>query len=282
MEMRKHLGDLLVEAGIITSLTLQRALERQKENGGMLGEVLEQMGVITDEELVQTVARQFGFKRVTTLVYHSFAKAMLEMVPVDIAVQKLVFPIKVDDKSLYLAVSNPFDLDTFDFLAKRNNRTVVPVLATRHDLMAAVSLHYQGFKSELDARKKIFVVDDNFNDVQTVELALIAEGFNVKATTDAVKAMPLILEFMPDLVVCDSIMPRIDGFGILHRLREDARTARIPVVMLTSQESGEDERKAIEADCIDIIPKPLRQQRIVARIKRAVRLSLCMRQCSIQ
>ncbi|GAC1467994.1 MAG: response regulator [Desulfuromonadaceae bacterium] len=279
MEMKKHLGDLLVEAGIITSLTLQRALERQKSKGGMLGEILEQMGVITDEELVKALARQFGFKRVVSLVYQPFAKALLEMVPTDIAIQKLVFPIRVDDKNLYLAVSNPFDLDTFDFLSKRNNRVVVPVLATRHDLMETVSLHYQNFQSDRDSRKKIFVVDDDFNDAQAVELALVTEGFNVKATTDALMAMSLILEFMPDLVVCDAFMPRIDGFGILSQLREDARTAQIPVVMLTSQESGEDERKAVESGCIDIIPKPLRQQRIVARVKRAIRLTECMRQC---
>ncbi|MFA7405380.1 MAG: response regulator [Pelobacteraceae bacterium] len=281
MEIKKHLGDLLVEADIITSLTLQRALERQKSKGGMLGEILEQMGVITDEELVKALARQFGFKRVLSLVYHPFAKELLELVPPDIAVQKLVFPLRLDDKNLYLAVSNPFDLDTFDFLSKRNNRVVVPVLATRQDLMEAVSLHYQGVPTEHDSRKKIFVVDDNFNDAQAVEVALVAEGFNVKATTDALQAMTLILEFMPDLVVCDSIMPRFDGFELLSLLRGDERTIRIPVVMLTSQESGEDEKKAVEFDCIDVIPKPLRPYRIVARIKRAIRLSECLRQYGI-
>ena len=281
MEMTKHLGDLLVEAGIITSLTLERALERQKSKGGLLGEILEQMGVITDEELVKALARQFGFKRVVSLVSHPFAKALLEMVPADIAIPKLIFPIKVDDKNLYLAVSNPFELDIFDFLGKRNNRVVVPVLATRHDLMDAVSLHYQNIQSDRDLRKKIFVIDDNFNDAQTIEQALSAERFNVKATAEAFTAIPLILEFMPDLVLCDSIMPRVDGFGILRQLREDERTAQIPVIMLTSMESGEDEKKAIELDCVDIIPKPLRPQRIVARVRRAIRFVECLRQSGI-
>jgi hypothetical protein len=70
--MKKYLGDLLVDAGIITSLTVQRALERQKQSGGMLGEILAQMGVITDDELVQALARQFGFKRVASLLYPYF------------------------------------------------------------------------------------------------------------------------------------------------------------------------------------------------------------------
>jgi hypothetical protein len=65
-----------------------------------------------------------------------------------------VFPIKIDDRNLYLAANNPFDLDTFDYLSKRNNRVVVPVLATRHDLMEAVSLHYQAVDSGRDERKK--------------------------------------------------------------------------------------------------------------------------------
>jgi PleD family two-component response regulator len=95
----------------------------------------------------------------------------------------------------------------------------------------------------------------------------------VKVTTDSLKALPLAIEFMPDLVICDSIMPRIDGFGILRKLREDTRTTLIPVIMLTSQESGDEERKALDSDCIDSIPKPLRQQRIIARVIRALRIS---------
>ena len=281
MEMKKYLGDLLVEAGIITSLTLQRALERQKSKGGLLGDILEQMGVITDEELVKALAHQFGFKRVVSLVYQPFAKALLEMVPADMAVQKLVFPIRVDDRNLYLAVSNPFELDTFDFLAKRNNRTVVPVVATRSELMEVVSRYYQNLEPDRELRKKILVVDDNFADVQAVEVALAAEGFSVKATMDPQMAMPLTLTFMPDLVLCSSSMQQFDGFVILSQLRDDARTGQIPVVMLTSLESGEDEMRAIDSSCIDIISKPLRQQRIVARVKRAIRISDCMRHCGI-
>lgn len=273
MELKKHLGELLVEAGIITTLTLQRALEKQKQQQGMLGEVLESMGVITDEELVVALSQQFDFKRVEKIVNHHFAKSLLEMVPGELAIQKLVFPIRSDERQLFLASNNPFDLETFDLLGKRNNRIVTPVLASRHDLMEAIKLHYQTSAPVRDSIKTVVVVDDDLMDLQAVELALIAEQIRVKSVIEPVQAMPLILETMPDLVICDSIMPHIDGFGLLRKLRGDQRTSRIPVIMLTSQESGEDEKRAIESGCIDIIPKPLRPLRIIARTKRALALS---------
>jgi hypothetical protein len=67
MEKRKQLGDLLVEAGIITVKTLERALARQKGSGKRLGALLEEMGIITEDELIEALARQFTFKTVMNI-----------------------------------------------------------------------------------------------------------------------------------------------------------------------------------------------------------------------
>src|SRR5512138_888947 len=103
MESKKQLGTILVEAGIITTITLERALERQKGSGKRLGIVLEEMGVITEAERVDALARQFGFKTAKRFAEFSFPQSVLCHVHEDMAVQKLIFPLKVQDGVLALA-----------------------------------------------------------------------------------------------------------------------------------------------------------------------------------
>ena len=135
MELKKHLGDLLVEAGIITPVTLSRALERQRINGVRLGEILEDMGVITQEELMQSLGRQFHFKRVTKIASHQFSTPLLNLILVEIALMRLVFPLKRTGETLFLAMNDPFDQEIFDFLSEKKGLKVIPVLATMRGML---------------------------------------------------------------------------------------------------------------------------------------------------
>src|SRR5512137_2802521 len=75
----KHLGDILVEAEIISKKTLERALARQKEGKERLGTVLEEMGVITEEELAEALGAQFNFKTIKNFIDHSFSQELLDL-----------------------------------------------------------------------------------------------------------------------------------------------------------------------------------------------------------
>lgn len=281
MSTKKHLGDLLVEAGIITSVTLTRALERQLINGGRLGETLEDMGVITQEELMQSLALQFGFKRVVKIASHQFSKALLDLIPVELALMRLVFPLKHTDETLFLAMNDPFDREILDFLSARKGLKVIPVLATRNDIMEAVAIHYKNPNTR-EQPHTLLVVDDDPRDTQLIELVLQNEGYGIRSIHDSTKTVPTAVECKPDLILCDSIMPRRDGFGILKDLSADFRTNGIPVIMLTSQASGEDEKRAMESGCIDFIPKPLKPMRIIARVNRAFRFVECFQEKGIR
>jgi CheY-like chemotaxis protein len=281
MKKQKQLGDLLVEAGIITSVTIERALERQKNRGVRLGEVLEEMGVITQEELIKSLSLQFGFQRVSQIVTHQFSKSLLDLVPSEIALISLVFPLKVLEGCLYLAMYDPFDSETLEILVKRNNLKVVPILATRDAIMEAISYYYKETPAGFGPSLKVLVVDDDPKDAQIIELSLMNEGFNIYKTNDTLKAFSMAVELLPDLIICDSAMPRHDGFEFLNELRADFRTEQIPFIMLTSADTAEDERKAVESDCIDYIPKPLIPARIIARVKRALRFAKCIKEFEI-
>lgn len=270
MEQKKQLGTILVEKEIISARTLERALERQKGSGRKLGAVLEEMGVITEEELVDTLARQFGFKTVKNFSGYAFAISLLDLIHEDMAVQRTIFPLKLSDGILAIATNDPFDNDTFEFLGKKTGLKIMPVLATRQDILAAVQKHYLRTAAAAADKRKILVVDDSQPIATIIEVALKKEGFDVSIGQDGVEGLKMALVEKPDLIICDSVMPRMDGFALIRALKANPAVAAIPMILLTSKASGEDEQRAFEAGFIDFVPKPVQPIRIVSRVKHAL------------
>lgn len=269
MSTRKQFGNILVESGIITIKTLERALERQKGSGRRLGMVLEEMGVITEEELIEVLAQQFGFRTVANFAPHNFLWDILGLIPEDLAVRKLIFPLKQKDGMLAVATTDPFDNDTADFLAKKTGLKIIPVLATRKDIMDAISKHYLGGKPLAGDKLKILVVDDSLAIATIIQTALLKEGYDVIIAHDGIEGLKMTFSELPDLIICDSVMPRMDGYGLKNAVHGNPSTAYIPIILLTSKASGEDEQRALEAGFLDFIPKPVQPIRVVSRVKRA-------------
>lgn len=272
MENKKQLGTILVEKEIISGKTLERALERQKGSGKKLGAILEEMGVITGEELVDTLARQFGFKKVSNFSGHSFPASLLDLIHEDMAVQRTIFPLKLSDGILAVATNDPFDNDTLEFIGKKTGLKIMPVLAVRQDILDAIKKHYLKNAEAAAGKRKILVVDDSQPIATIIEVALKKEGFDVSVGQDGVEGLKMALVEKPDLIICDSVMPRMDGFALIRAIRANPATAQIPMILLTSKASGEDEQRAFEAGFFDFVPKPVQPIRIVSRVKHALEL----------
>lgn len=86
----------------------------------------------------------------------------------------------------------------------------------------------------------ILVVDDEPGVVRLVELNLTQEGHQVRTASDGEEALASIAQKPPDLVVMDVMMPKLDGFETLKRLKENPATADIPILMLTARSQDED------------------------------------------
>ena len=272
MPEKKQLGNILVQAGVITVKTLERALERQKGSGKRIGMVLDEMGVITEEELIRALAEQFDFKTVAHFAEHTFNWDVLGLVPENLAIQKLVFPLKQKDGMLAIAITDPFDNETIDFLSQKSGMKIFPVLATRHDITDAISKHYLGGKALQSKKQKILVVDDSLAIATIIQTALQKEGYEVIVANDGVEGLKMAITHAPDLIVSDTVMPRMDGYGLKNALSGNPATTAIPIILLTSKASGEDEQKALEAGFLDFIPKPVQPIRVVSRVKRAFEL----------
>ena len=86
---------------------------------------------------------------------------------------------------------------------------------------------------------------------------------------DGLEGLKLALNHKPDLIICDSVMPRMDGYGLMRALKANATTAGIPMILLTSKAGSEDEQKALGSGFLDFIAKPVQPIRVVSRVKRA-------------
>jgi two-component system chemotaxis sensor kinase CheA len=109
---------------------------------------------------------------------------------------------------------------------------------------------------EKGARRRILVVDDSITTRTLEKNILEAAGYDVELATDGQEAWAAIAAGgLPDLIVSDVVMPRLDGFGLTQRVREDPRTAEIPVILVTSLDSQEDKARGIEVGADAYITK---------------------------
>ena len=119
--------------------------------------------------------------------------------------------------------------------------------------------------------ERILIVDDEADMAALLELALRGEGYDVRAVTDGEQALEAAIEFLPDLVVLDVMMPRMDGMEVCKRLRADHRTASIPVIMLTARALPGDRVAGLDAGADDYVTKPFDPAELSARVRTTLR-----------
>jgi CheY-like chemotaxis protein len=105
--------------------------------------------------------------------------------------------------------------------------------------------------------KQVLVVDDDPDLLAVVSLALTAlGGYTVETCDSPLKALEAARDFGPDLILLDVMMPRLDGFGVLKALRDDASTGRIPVVFMSAVGDRRQIAQHEGVDCLGAISKP--------------------------
>lgn len=126
-------------------------------------------------------------------------------------------------------------------------------------------------------RELILVADDDEDILRFVEVNLRMEGFDVATAADGAEALAAAADLLPDLVLLDVMMPRLDGFEVCQRLRSDGRTKNISVIMLTAKSLSADKVVGLTAGADDYIIKPFDPIELVARVKSALRRAREMR-----
>ncbi len=126
----------------------------------------------------------------------------------------------------------------------------------------------------------VLVVDDDIDIARFIEINLRLEGFDVRVAHDGEVAEQSIDENIPDLVLLDVMMPKVDGVELCRRLRANPATANLPVIMLTAKSLSADKVVGLTAGADDYIIKPFDTLELVARVRSTLRRNAEMRAVS--
>jgi CheY-like chemotaxis protein len=265
---RKKLGEILVERGILCSKSVERVLAVSKKMNKRLGVVLEEMGLVTGKELAEALAVQHGCKVVFNFAGASFPPQLLGIITPDTALQNLIFPLKLEQGKLHMAVSDPTGLKVLKNISANNGVTVIPYVTPRSDIKAAICKHYLGVEMAEPTRQTVLIAEDD-KMLLTLLKNVLSKEYQVVTATDGMDAFKEAISKKPHVIVTDMEMPKLDGFGLLDALRSVPETKAIPVILVSGTTSAEAESKAFERGFFDFIPKPAKEATIVTRVKRA-------------
>ena len=116
--------------------------------------------------------------------------------------------------------------------------------------------------------RKVLIVEDDSNIAELLHLYLEKEGFETAVAPDGGKGVELFRSFQPDLVLLDIMLPVLDGWGVLKKIREHDKT---PVIMLTAKGETNDKVTGLESGADDYIVKPFEMKEVLARIHAVLR-----------
>ncbi len=164
---RKFLGEMLQDTGVITKEQLKECLDEQKSTGERLGTILQAKGYVTEQQLMEVMEYQLGIPFIN-LDNVFLSPSLADYIPVSIARKHTMVPVKVDDKKLYLAMD-----DVLDFIALEDARVisgmdVFPMIASAHAIEAAINKVYGNEYAET-AIKELAEEDGEDIDAQSLD-----------------------------------------------------------------------------------------------------------------
>ena len=118
---------------------------------------------------------------------------------------------------------------------------------------------------------RLLVVDDEPDILSILVYQLSKEGFRVSTSVNGQSAIATAAEERPDLVILDLMLPGIDGYEVLKRLRQNEATASIPVILLTARREEEERLRGFEYGADDYVTKPFSPQELVFRVRALLR-----------
>jgi len=125
---------------------------------------------------------------------------------------------------------------------------------------------------------RLLVVDDEPNIRELLSASLRYAGFEVATAADGQQALTLAESFRPDLLVLDVMMPGLDGFGVVSRMRQSGR--HTPVLFLTARDAAEDKVSGLTLGGDDYVTKPFSLDEVIARIRAVLRRTVGAQQAT--
>ena len=118
--------------------------------------------------------------------------------------------------------------------------------------------------------KRILIVEDTKTIVMVEKMMLAGQGYDIKTAENGLKGLEMAMMLEPDLILLDVMMPEMDGIEMCRRLREDERTAEVPVIMVTTRGEPEQVEEAFLAGCTDYVTKPIDKFELIEKVEKYI------------
>lgn len=145
--------------------------------------------------------------------------------------------------------------------------------ATPADAQLEAERQEPGFSSFPPSEAKVVIIDDQSTNIDVLQEYLKQEGYTrIVGSTDSVRALDLIKETDPDIVLLDLNMPVVDGHMLLRGIRSDACLSTVPVLMLTASDDAETRLQSLEFGATDYLFKPVNPAELIQRVRNSLAL----------
>ena len=168
--IKKKLGEIFVEAGLITDDQLKNALLLQTSLNKRLGKVLIELSYVSEEQIAETISKQLSVQRVDCNNY-SPAKQLLSLVPRETAERKIICPLEKNDKTLTVAMADPLDFRTIDDISFHTGLKIVPAVASETNILNAIDRIYGSSDITWDVLNEI----PTYNEVEFIKDEIIRD-----------------------------------------------------------------------------------------------------------
>ena len=266
---RKRLGEIFVERKLLTEVSVDRLVAHAQSKNIRLGELLEVIGLITPKELAEALAIQYRCRTVLEFARYSYSDAVLRLIPLEMAVKNTIFPLKMDDGKLGLAVADPTLESLYQEIAEQTHLKIILYISTRSEINRAIARHYLGQTSTESVAKSILLVEDDLLTRDLVARILVKNGYVVETAVDGMEAFGKIFSFKPKLVITDKVMPKLGGYEFLFALRNIPEFRFMPVILMTAAATPDEEKVALERGFFDFVLKPVKEIGLLTRVQRA-------------
>ncbi len=128
------------------------------------------------------------------------------------------------------------------------------------------------FQQAEQQASRILIADDNLPNCELLDAFLSGEGYEVFMAHDGQETLDMVEKCQPDIILLDIMMPKLSGYEVCQKLRNDEQYSCIPILMVTALNESGDMEKAVNAGCDDFLTKPVNQIELKTRIRSLLRV----------
>ena len=197
--MALKLGELLLKAQLINQPQLDKALEEQKTTGGKLGEILQRLAFVTEDDIIECLSHQFGVPSIN-LRHFEIDPNVAKIIPVDLARKYNVIPVNKTGATLTLAMTDPTNIFAMDEITFMTGYRVEPVVASEEAIRERIDRNF-GSSRELELKK----VMEDLTTVDEAALELMEEEEEVDVSKLAEESQEAPVVRLVNIMLTDAI-----------------------------------------------------------------------------